>query len=175
MTSEDEKTVHQQSIAEVDRALDYVAVTTCDSGFQPERWSSDNDEDHLRVLAAEVRRLREEVKCANALVVAKDNSYVSLQIEHEKAMFAAQFNGKQAAEHRDTIRVMSTNEGKLHAKIAELETKLEAGGSLLREAHAKLARVEALPAKWREGKRRVTGEPDAVMHWADELEAALKD
>lgn len=46
------------AVSDVDRALDYVAVTTRDSGFQSERWSTDNDEKHLRLLAAEVERLR---------------------------------------------------------------------------------------------------------------------
>lgn len=122
MTSENEKTVHQQSITEdedplsIEEALEHAEnAAKALIEHRAEVGTSVSwemfDEEAIVVLAAEVRRLQASLQ----------GRYEDIDVIHNQL--------------RETIRVMSTNEGKLHAKIAELETKL--------------ARVEALPAQWR--------------------------
>lgn len=65
-----------------------------------------------QVLAAEVRRLRNEI-------VMRDDAF-SMAIKREKTAEA------EVRQQREAMRVMSINEGRLHAEIAELQTKLEA-------------------------------------------------
>lgn len=96
------------------------------------------------------------------------------------------------AELRETIRVMSTNEGKLHARIAELETERselvrygdvwkqqweEMRDTMWKPAMDKLARVEALPAHWRKEWKECARGNEVYMTFedaADELDEALK-
>lgn len=63
-------------------------------------------------LAAEVRRMR-ELRDVEGLIAERDQLRDAMQSLEAKV-----------ASQRATIRTMSTNEGKLHAHIADLETKL---------------------------------------------------
>lgn len=94
------------------------------------------------VLAAEVRRLREVVRQLQVMIEPRD------EVQHD-----------EVKRLRDTIRVMLTNEGKLHAQIAELQAERaeliaygdgwkqqweEMRDTMWKPAMDKLARVEAL-------------------------------
>lgn len=81
----------------------------------------------------------------------------ALRLKDDQSYAAIQRFGADNERLRETIRVMSENEGKLQARIAELETKL--------------ARVEALPKHW----RATSGDKSRAWECAENLEAALRD
>jgi chromosome segregation ATPase len=124
-----------------------------------------------QTLATEVRRLRD-------LEWRLESD--RLGIKQELAISEAEVKRLRAdnERQRETIRVMSESEGKLQARIAEFETQpvyarmAKANGEL----RAKLARVEALPAKWIDCARSLndTRSPTNLVDCAEELEAALR-
>lgn len=105
-TSKPAKEVHQQCSISVDDALAFVD-DQLSIGRKPDDYLC-VEFGQLATLAAEVRRLRAE----NGAILARAARGAALVIS--------------ALGLREAISVMSTNEGKLHARIAELETQLSA-------------------------------------------------
>lgn len=92
----------------VEDALPYAddVVSRWPHGF------SQRDRAALKALAAEVRRIR-GLRDVEALIAERDQLHGALQKLDAQIAF-----------QRETIRIMSTNEGKLHLRIAQLETAL---------------------------------------------------
>lgn len=193
MTSEDEKTVHQQSITEVGRALDYVDVTTRGTGFQVERWSVDNDENHLRVLANEVRRLREaEEKRGQAKALrVYDNTALAEEVERLREKYdleqkTAFVLAQKLTAMGDELAVWQAHAQRGETDLADARNERDglladrAAFEKVYETHtnqlrAKLRRVGALPAQWRLQQRIHAREAALASDLATELEAALVD
>jgi hypothetical protein len=168
----------------VELALDYVDVTTQDAGFQVERWSSDNDETHLRVLAAEVRRLREEngeIRAYNSRLAASCAESIK-----ERDALREESQGHLHRAARVALQLVDTQDelGRLREELAAVGAGYVAKLDKLTEGYisdrrvlravmgdhlAKLRRVEALPAKWRASADRWN-----ARGCAGDLDAALK-
>lgn len=109
------------------------------------------------VLAHEVRRLREEVRQYQG-----GNKLLELAAVRDLKDACDEFN-----------RLREENE-RLKQDLADVSDTRDRAIAIAEKRTAMLARVEALPAKWREGRRRVWGDSLATHEWADELDAALK-
>ena len=111
--------------------------------------------EHLREakrLEAELQRVRDEHEVTKADL---RNTISLLELSNENA-------AKLEDQMRETIRVMSTNEGQLQMRIAQLETKL--------------GRVAPLPVKWRR-RYEESGRDSELSGFedcADEVEAVLE-
>lgn len=153
MTSEDDKTVHQQSINTVDVT---VGVGDGAGGL----FVHGSLEAVKRVQAAfdEVRRLREEVALWQRHAQRGETDLLNARNERDGlaaagAGYVAKLD-KLAAGYISDRRVLR---------------------AVMGDHLAKLRRVEALPAKWRLQQRITAREADLARELATELEGALRD
>jgi hypothetical protein len=180
MTSEDDKTVHQQSITKGESILDSISRRSVESAALLLKRVLSGEARHDDpgagfVLLHEVRRLREE----NGEIRAYNSRLAASCAESIK--------------ERDALRKELAAAGAGYvAKLDKLAEGYISDRRVLRAVMgdhlAKLRRVEALPAKWRDdlAKLKATAHPTwqidptalierATAAFCEELEAALRD